>query len=107
MSAEEIIQLLAITGTVGVVLNPVISFLKRILKLEEGTQTQAKRRLKFVVSLITCLVGGILTAAMAGRLLYDTLINILLSTGIVFTAASVAYNLYWKGSDAEQRVEGK
>lgn len=107
MSTEEITALVAVSGIVGVLLNPLISFLKRIFGLEEGEQTEAKRRVKFVLSVITSIGGGVLVAILSGFSFDGNLTNILISTGLVFTAASVVYNLYWKDSTPEAKIEGK
>lgn len=97
----QLATLIATTGAVGLVLNPVISFLKEFFKLNE----EQNRTKKVVLSFITSVGGGILVASYLGQFIYDSLVNLLASIALVFTAATLIYNTYWKDSNPEKAVE--
>lgn len=99
MSTEDITLLVTAGGLVGAALNPFVTFLKTSLDLDN------RRRLKFAVSFITSIGGGVLVAAISNKLVVDTLANILISSAVVFSASSIVYNLYWKDSKAEEKIQ--
>lgn len=104
MTTEELTVLIASAGIVGAVLNPVISFLKIALGLDGSTET--KRRLKTILALGTSLLGGGLVAGVSNKIVYGNLTDVLLTTGLIFAASTAIYNLYWKDSTPEAKVEG-
>lgn len=97
--------LIAAGGIVGLLLNPVISFFKEIFKLNEDPQTITKQRLKVVLSAITSLGGGFLVLMLINQAAINTIQGVIFSGAIVFSAATIVYQTYWKDSKPEAKVE--
>lgn len=75
------------TGLIGIILPPFIDLVNKHIQ---------DKRIKFLVSLLVCIVLGIMLEA--NKLKYSSAEDILGSIALVFASAQTSYRLYWKGS---------
>lgn len=99
----QLVTLLAVTGIIGVAMNPVVSYIKKIFKLNKPGNTTLKKAITLVVSAF----GGILAVYQLGYFLYASLINVILTSFLVFVGATIFYNNFFKESKTIKKIEGK
>lgn len=104
MTSEQIGLVLASSGAVGTLIVPLITFLKTFFKLN-GMVQGWRRVFKMFLSLVTSLLAGVLVVAVSGLFVVTTLASVLIAGGVIFTSASIVYNLYWRDSEPERVVE--
>lgn len=97
MDLDLITEILVKGGIVGVLVDPVVTFIRSLFNIDNYPKA------KFIVALLTSLGGGVLVA-LSLNLPVDTFEHALLAAATVFAAATITYNLYWKGSNAEKVV---
>ena len=100
--APQLIAMLVITGSLGVIANPIISW----LKVRLGLNQEGSRSLKKALAWITSGLGGIVATGILGYLTFTTIWTVILAVVLVYIGAKAFYETYWKESGAITKIEG-
>jgi hypothetical protein len=76
-----------IESLIGFILPPFIDLVNKYI---------ANSNIRFVISLVLCLIVGGVAKAMSGQLDFSNVPAILTSAGVIFAEAQITYKLYWK-----------
>ncbi len=80
---------------IGFVLPPVIDLINKKI---------ANSNVRFGVSLLFCLVVGVVLQLIAGKLSFNDVPAVLQSAGLVFATAQTTYKLYWKDASLRENA---
>jgi len=99
---SQMVVILAVTGTIGAALNPIISYIKTFL----GFNKIGNKTVKIGIQIITSIAGGIATVVSLNLFIISDLLTLLITSVLVFIASYIVYQNYWKESEGIKRIEG-
>ena len=98
----QLVSVLALSGVIGVAVNPVVSYIKTALSLNEPGRVTLKR----IIAVLTSIVGGVVAVSFLNAFVVTSIVTIGITSVLIFVAATIFYQNFWKESDAIKKIEG-
>jgi len=89
-----------ISIAIGLIVPIIVELLKKVTNPKQSW-------IKYVVSFVVCIIAGTATKILVDGTNFKDIESLLENIGIVFVSAQSFYNLYFKGSNIQERIAGE